>query len=182
MTTYEVDRDGFPIKPCRRCSGTGVINGYRHVLNGVCFGCSGNRYAPLTKAVAELAAQYRTAVRNATRCTMATWVTFNADGTRTHRNGVEAGDRIKFGKDDPWRTVAAIRPTRRVIGYGIVGVDPTSRYSSMTLETHITFDDGETVTGWGIEWRRLANQAALRELRDQLAAEAVASLPKKYRR
>jgi hypothetical protein len=32
----------FESKTCDRCNGTGRINAYSHVYNGVCFGCGGN--------------------------------------------------------------------------------------------------------------------------------------------
>lgn len=180
--TYETDRDGFPIVTCSKCGGAKTIRGFSHVLNGVCFKCGGAGAMHLTRKVAELASRYRNAVRSATTCSMTAWVAIAADGSREYVNGVEVGDRVRADKGEPWRTVTAVKPTRRVIGHGIVGAGDSARFVSMTLETLITFDDGETITGWGIQWKREPNREQLAELRDKLVGEAVASLPRRYKR
>ena len=36
-----IKTEGTMIIPCPKCHGRGVIDGYRHILNGVCFACDG---------------------------------------------------------------------------------------------------------------------------------------------
>lgn len=45
--TQQLERDEFQIvhlTPCSRCGGTGYFQEYRHIDNGICFRCKGNRF------------------------------------------------------------------------------------------------------------------------------------------
>lgn len=179
--TYEVDLDGFPVKTCPRCGGAKTINAYRRVFNGVCFGCDGSGLVSLNRRSAQLGAQYRKAVRSAAGCCLGTWVHIAVDGSRIYTNGVEVGDRVRAKAGQPWRTVTAVQVTRHVIGYCMVGAEESQRLVNLTLNVMVTFDDGETVSGYTISWEREPDLAALALLRERLSAEAIASLPRKYR-
>ena len=48
-TTNETAPNMIPI-PCHRCDGKGIIPGYRHVQNGMCWRCDGAGYTGYRKA------------------------------------------------------------------------------------------------------------------------------------
>lgn len=168
---YKTDRDGFPIETCGRCAGTGTYPS--SAWNGVCLGCNGAGIGWPAGKVQQLAATWHTerhAMANVTPSVRYSWT---EAGERTQGDGLAVGDQIRLD-DEPWRTVAAIRPTAAIVGQTFIGAEPGPVWLlGVTLETVVTFDDGSTVTSHGEQWRRRIDQDKAKARRAELVAQAV---------
>lgn len=165
---FLTDKAGFLVETCTRCDGHGRIDAYGNVYGGVCFGCGGAGARHPKGKVGQLAADYANAVRAARTTILSTWVTIAADGTRTYDTAASVGDQVRLHNDQPWRTVAEIRHTRRMIGWGTVG----DRMDHIKLENWVTFTNGDVERCGGMLWKRRPNADALTALRLGLVAQA----------
>lgn len=183
---YRTDRHGFPLIECPRCDGAGYLPQHGRVNGGRCFKCAGAKMVHPRGRAGELATEYYRALSDAVRAVMGAHLVIGDDGTRETVPGVRAGDVVRpEGRDaGPWRQVAAVRVTRRINGEGYMG--HPGRLFQLSLETLITFTDGDTVNGRGEVWRRRPDAAQMTALRDRLAAEArevyAATLARRSRR
>lgn len=170
MSDYRTDKDGFPIEPCGRCAGTGTYPSA--AWNGVCLGCNGSGFAYPKGKVSELAAQWANEHYALTHVTPAVHYDYAQDGTRTEWDRVQPGDQIRL-HDEDWRTVAAVRPTARMVGETYIGADANRALRAVTVMTHITFTNGMTIQTHGEQWRRRSNQDTANARRAELVAQAV---------
>lgn len=165
---FRISRNGFPLEVCRRCGGNRRLPQHSPVLNGVCFSCKGTGYGYPAGKPTKLAHEWRDIFENAATVCLTTHVTVNPDGSRTVETPVRVGDIVRPHKSEPWRTVAAVRVTRRVVGWALGADDEFRRFR---LETLVTFTDGTTEQGWGVQWQRQV-PGDLLAVRDRLAAQA----------
>lgn len=167
--TNLTDKYGFPIDVCVRCNGSGTYPS--SAWNGVCLGCSGQRYTHVTPKVAALAGQWQTRKRDAVTVVPAAR---RDPATGEVTCGVQPGDRIReYGVGEvPWRTVAEVTVhPERVVGSVRIGNVLTQE----TLAVTLLFEDGSTVeVRAGNVWRRPAPEGLDGE-RQALVDQAVKS-------
>lgn len=168
-SAYQTDPDGFPITTCRRCHGTGTYPSSR--WGGRCLNCSGAGLTHPAGTVAQLAAQWRNEHHAMTHITPAVHYAYTETGTRSEWDRVQPGDQIRL-HNEPWRTVATVRPTARIVGQTYIGEDP-GWLRAVTLETVITFDDGTTVTSRGEQWHRRVDRDKAEARQAELVGQAV---------
>ncbi|MEV7684287.1 hypothetical protein AB0O64_38025, partial [Streptomyces sp. NPDC088341] len=147
---FPTARNGFPVESCRRCRGMGRLPEFSHTMNGVCRACGGSGYDYPAGKPKKLYGEWADHLAEAAVVMMGTWHQVAADNTRAVTTPVRVGDIVRRDKSEPWRTVTAVRVTRRVTGWGL----GEREFRSMKLETVVTFDDGTTYRGWGEQWQR----------------------------
>lgn len=167
--TYATDGYGFPIETCGRCGGTGRYPSI--AWDGVCLACQGPGVTHPAGKVAELAGRWRAEYAAMRSVTPAVHYDYEETGERTSWPPVQVGDQIRLN-DEPWRTVAAVRPTARIVGEKYIGW-PVGWLRGVTLETVLTFTDGSTVITRGELWSRRVDKEAADARRAELVSQAV---------
>lgn len=172
---YLTDEYGFPVVKCGRCGGTGTIARYSQVFQGVCFGCNGAKTCYPKGTPTRLAKQFYAWLSEAAQCDAAAGVEVAKDGTRTFTSSdFRPGDVVRAkqrGIETPWRTVARVRPTRKVCVVAWAG----GRLCGLSLETEVVFTDGTSKTIMAESWERRPDPDELARLRDNLAGRACAA-------
>jgi hypothetical protein len=119
--TFHVDRAGWPVDVCHRCGGTGRYS-YCQMYGDTCFECSGKRVVLGYGKAADVASEYRAAVR-AQR---------NISG-----HDMMPGDEVRSqhaAKTDPYAAVVSVEDTGKWCGSSRVGnVEKVYHYQLVTF-------------------------------------------------